>query len=146
MSAQADWSYLRLERRFGRMRRLHLVRRRFIIQNISGFWVTAFLNHPHLSDMIIPRDEDVPWYLVNLEVRERRHARTRCSFKFWNNPFFWNKVFVKEYECRSSGPVVSVASLIRWHQGQGTPCSGTQELGHCSQLLQRVLTEQPPRG
>lgn len=49
MSAQADWAYLQLERRFGRM---HLALRSFFIQNIPGFWVTTSLNHPQLSAMI----------------------------------------------------------------------------------------------
>uniref|UniRef100_A0A8C5JYC7 TSPY-like 3 n=1 Tax=Jaculus jaculus TaxID=51337 RepID=A0A8C5JYC7_JACJA len=123
VSAQADRAYLQLERRFGRMRRLHLARRSFIIQNIPGFWVTAFLNHPQLSAMISPRDEDMLSYLMNLEVRELRHTRTGCKFKFrfWSNPYFRNKVIVKEYECRSSGRVVSVATRIRWHRGQEPP-------------------------
>ncbi|XP_062962114.1 putative testis-specific Y-encoded-like protein 3 [Cynocephalus volans] len=123
VSAQADRAYLRLERRFGRMRRLHLARRSFIIQNIPGFWVTAFLNHPQLSAMISPRDEDMLCYLMNLEVRELRHTRTGCKFKFrfWSNPYFQNKVIVKEYECRSSGQVVSIATRIRWHRGQEPP-------------------------
>lgn len=123
VSAQADRAYLQLERRFGRMRQLHLARRYFIIQNIPGFWVTAFLNHPQLSAMISPRDEDILWYLMNLEVWELRHARTGCKFKFrfWSNPYFRNKVIVKEYECRSSGRVVSIATRIRWHRGQEPP-------------------------
>lgn len=123
VSAQADRAYLQLERRFGRMHRLHLARRSFIIQNIPGFWVTAFLNHPQLSALISPRDEDMLCYLMNLEVRELRHARTGCKFKFrfWSNPYFRNKVIVKEYECRSSGRVVSIATRIRWHRGQEPP-------------------------
>lgn len=125
MSAQADGAraYLPLERRFGRMRRLHLARRSFIIQNIPGFWVTAFLNHPQLSTMISPRDEDMLGYLINLEVRELRHTRTGCKFKFLfgSNPYFQNETIVKEYECRPSGRVVSKATRIRWHRGQEPP-------------------------
>ncbi|XP_059979330.1 putative testis-specific Y-encoded-like protein 3 [Lagenorhynchus albirostris] len=123
VSAQAGRAYLRLERRFGRMHRLHLARRSFIIQNIPGFWVTTFLNHPQLSAMISPRGEDMLCYLMNLEVREHRHARTGCKFKFsfWSNPYFRNKVIVKKYECRSLGRVVSIASRICWPWGQEPP-------------------------
>ncbi|XP_021049679.1 putative testis-specific Y-encoded-like protein 3 [Mus pahari] len=122
-SAQADGAHLQLVRRFGRMRRLHLARRSFIIQNIPGFWVTAFLNHPQLSTMISPRDEDMLGYLMNLEVRELRHSRTGCKFKFLfgSNPYFRNEVIVKEYECRASGHVVSIATRILWHRGQEPP-------------------------
>lgn len=123
MSAQSDGAHLQLVRRFERMRRLHLARRSFIIQNIPGFWVTAFLNHPQLSAMISPRDEDMLGYLMNLEVRELRHTRTGCKFKFLfgSNPYFRNEVIVKEYECRSSGRVVAIATRIRWHRGQEPP-------------------------
>ncbi|XP_047394511.1 putative testis-specific Y-encoded-like protein 3 isoform X1 [Sciurus carolinensis] len=123
LSGQADRAHLLLERKFGRMRRLHLARRSFIIQNIPGFWVTAFLNHPQLATMISPRDEDMLGYLMNLEVRELRQARSGCKFKFrfWSNPYFENKVIVKEYECRSSGRVVSIATRIQWHPGQEPP-------------------------
>ncbi|XP_027630079.1 putative testis-specific Y-encoded-like protein 3 isoform X2 [Tupaia chinensis] len=93
VSAQDDRAYLWLQGRFGRVRRLHLARRSFIIQNIPGFWVTAFLNHPQLAALISPRDEDMLCYLMNLEVRELRHTRTGCKFKFrfWSNPYFRNK-------------------------------------------------------
>ncbi|XP_045385424.1 putative testis-specific Y-encoded-like protein 3 [Lemur catta] len=121
--AQAERAYLGLQRSLGRMRRMHLARRSFIIQNIPGFWVTAFLNHPQLSTLISPRDEDMLCYLMNLEVRELRHARSGCKFKFrfWSNPYFRNKVLVKEYECRAPGQVVSIATRIRWHRGQEPP-------------------------
>lgn len=100
VSTQADKAYLQLERRFGRMCWLHLARRSFIIQNIPGFWVTTFLNHPQLSAVISPQDEDTFFYLMNLEVRKLRHAKAGCEFKypFWSNPYFQNKVIVKEYE------------------------------------------------
>lgn len=43
VSAQANRAYLRMEHSSGRTRQLYLVPRSYIIQNISGFWVTAFL-------------------------------------------------------------------------------------------------------
>ncbi|EPY85025.1 hypothetical protein CB1_000408012 [Camelus ferus] len=43
--------------------------------------------------MISPRDEDMLCYLMNLEMRELKHTRTGCKFKFsfWSNPYFRNK-------------------------------------------------------
>nr|XP_017533370.2 testis-specific Y-encoded-like protein 4 [Manis javanica] len=120
VNAQADRAFLQLERKFGRMRRLHMQRRSFIIQNIPGFWVTAFRNHPQLSPMISGQDEDMMRYMVNLEVEELKHPRAGCKFKFifQSNPYFRNEGLVKEYERRSSGRVVSLATPIRWHRGQ----------------------------
>ncbi|CAD7678258.1 unnamed protein product [Nyctereutes procyonoides] len=120
VNAQADRAFLQLERKFGRMRRLHMQRRSFIIQNIPGFWVTAFRNHPQLAPMISGRDEDVMRYMINLEVEELKHPRAGCKFKFTfqGNPYFRNEGLVKEYERRSSGRVVSLSTPIRWHRGQ----------------------------
>ncbi|CAO2628027.1 Testis-specific Y-encoded-like protein 4 [Lemmus lemmus] len=120
VNAQADRAFLQLERKFGRMRRLHMQRRSFIIQNIPGFWVTAFRNHPQLSPMISGQDEDMMRYMINLEVEELKHPRAGCKFKFifQSNPYFRNEGLVKEYERRSSGRVVSLSTPIRWHRGQ----------------------------
>ncbi|XP_037698100.1 testis-specific Y-encoded-like protein 4 [Choloepus didactylus] len=120
VNAQADRAFLQLERKFGRMRRLHMQRRSFIIQNIPNFWVTAFRNHPQLSPMISGQDEDMLKFMTNLEVEELKHPRAGCKFKFvfQGNPYFRNEGLVKEYERRSSGRVVSLSTPIRWHRGQ----------------------------
>ncbi|XP_010596130.1 testis-specific Y-encoded-like protein 4 [Loxodonta africana] len=120
VNAQADRAFLQLERKFGRMRRLHMQRRSFIIQNIPVFWVTAFRNHPQLSPMISDQDEDMMKYMINLELEELKHPRAGCKFKFifQCNPYFRNEALVKEYERRSSGRVVCLATPIRWHRGQ----------------------------
>lgn len=120
VNAQADRAFLQLERKFGRMRRLHMQRRSFIIQNIPGFWITAFRNHPQLSPMISGQDEDIMKFMNNLEVEELKHPRSGCKFKFifQNNPYFRNEGIVKEYERRASGRVVSLSTPIRWHRGQ----------------------------
>ncbi|XP_071074486.1 testis-specific Y-encoded-like protein 4 [Dasypus novemcinctus] len=120
VNAQADRAFLQLERKFGRMRRLHMQRRSFIIQNIPNFWVTAFRNHPQLSPMISGQDEDMLKFMTNLEVEELKHPRVGCKFKFifQGNPYFRNEGLVKEYERRSSGRVVSLSTPIRWHRGQ----------------------------
>ncbi|XP_037698099.1 testis-specific Y-encoded-like protein 1 [Choloepus didactylus] len=119
VNAQADRAFLQLEHKFGRMRRHYLERRNYIIQNIPGFWVTAFRNHPQLSPMIRGQDAEMLRYITNLEVKELRHPRMGCKFKFFfrRNPYFRNKLIVKEYEVRSSGQVVSLSTQIIWRRG-----------------------------
>ena len=119
VNAQADRAFQQLEHKFGRMRRHYLERRNYIIQNIPGFWVTAFRNHPQLSPMIRGQDAEMLRYITNLEVKELRHPRTGCKFKFFfrRNPYFRNKLIVKEYEVRASGRVVSLSTPIIWRRG-----------------------------
>lgn len=118
VNAQADRAFQQLEQKFGRMRRHYLERRNYIIQNIPGFWVTAFRNHPQLSPMIRGQDAEMLRYITNLEVKEFRHPKTGCKFKFFfrRNPFFRNKLIVKEYEVRA-GRVVSLSTPIVWRRG-----------------------------
>ncbi|KFO19249.1 testis-specific Y-encoded-like protein 1 [Fukomys damarensis] len=119
VNAQADRAFQQLEQKFGRMRRHYLERRNYIIQSIPGFWMTAFRNHPQLSPMVRGQDADMLRYVTNLEVKELRHPRTGCKFKFFfrRNPYFRNKLIVKEYEVRSSGRVVSLSTPIVWRRG-----------------------------
>ncbi|XP_053155608.1 testis-specific Y-encoded-like protein 2 [Hemicordylus capensis] len=120
VNQQASRAFAQLKAKFGHMRRPHLERRNLIVQNIPGFWVTAFLNHPQLSAMINDRDEDTLSYMTNLQVEDFTHAKSGCKIKFYfsSNPYFQNEVIVKEFQCGSSGRMVSHSTPIRWWRGQ----------------------------
>lgn len=119
MNAQADRAYLRLSRKFGQLRLHHLERRNLLIQSIPGFWGQAFQNHPQLSSFLNTKDKEVLTYLNRLEVEELGLARLGYKIKFYfsRNPFFQNKVLVKEYGCGPSGQVVSRSAPIQWLPG-----------------------------
>ncbi|XP_008068143.1 testis-specific Y-encoded-like protein 5 [Carlito syrichta] len=119
MNAQADRAYLRLSRKFGQLRLHHLERRNLLIQNIPGFWGQAFQNHPQLSSFLNNQDKEVLSYLNSLEVEELGLARLGYKIKFYfgRNPYFQNKVLIKEYGCGPSGQVVSRSTPIHWLPG-----------------------------
>ncbi|XP_027461353.1 testis-specific Y-encoded-like protein 5 [Zalophus californianus] len=119
MNAQADRAYLRLSRKFGQLRLHHLERRNLLIQNIPGFWGQAFQNHPQLSSFLNNQDKEVLSYLNSLEVEELGLARLGYKIKFYfgRNPYFQNKVLIKEYGCGPSGQVVSRSTPIQWLPG-----------------------------
>ncbi|XP_006096180.1 testis-specific Y-encoded-like protein 2 isoform X1 [Myotis lucifugus] len=120
VNIKAGKAFLRLKRKFIQMRRPFLERRDLIIQHIPGFWVKAFLNHPKISVLISPRDEDIFRYLTNLQVQDLRHISMGYKMKlyFKTNPYFTNMVIVKEFQCNRSGRLVSHSTPIRWHRGQ----------------------------
>lgn len=119
MNAQADRAYLRLTRKFGQLRLHHLERRNLLIQSIPGFWVQAFQNHPQLSTFLNTKDKEILSYMNRLEVEELGLARLGYKIKFYfsPNPYFQNKVLVKEYGCGPSGQVVSRSAPIQWLPG-----------------------------
>ncbi|KAM8786130.1 testis-specific Y-encoded-like protein 5 [Rhynchonycteris naso] len=120
MNAQADRAYLRLSRKFGQLRLHHLERRNLLIQSIPGFWGQAFQNHPQLASFLSTEDKEVLSYLNSLEVEELGLARLGYKIKFYfgRNPYFQNKVLIKEYGCGPSGQVVSRSTPIQWLPGQ----------------------------
>uniref|UniRef100_A0A8C8SW94 Testis-specific Y-encoded-like protein 2 n=1 Tax=Pelusios castaneus TaxID=367368 RepID=A0A8C8SW94_9SAUR len=128
VNEQASHAFHRLKVKFGHMRRPHLERRNHIIQNIPGFWVTAFLNHPQLSAMISDRDEDTLSYMTNLQVEEFTHSKSGCKIKFYfsGNPYFQNEVIIKEFQFASSGRLLSHSSPIHWWRGQDPQAQGAK--------------------
>ncbi|XP_051964543.1 testis-specific Y-encoded-like protein 1 [Xyrauchen texanus] len=116
----------RLEMKLSRQRRPHLDQRSAIIQAIPGFWVTALLNHPHLSAHIDETDEDALSYMINLEIESFKNNKLgyRISFHFRRNPFFQNKVIMKELHLGIEGSPVSFSNPILWHRGQNLVGSG----------------------
>ncbi|XP_051524420.1 putative testis-specific Y-encoded-like protein 3 isoform X2 [Myxocyprinus asiaticus] len=116
----------RLEMKLSRQRRPHLDQRSAIIQAIPGFWVTALLNHPHLSAHIDETDEDALSYMINLEIESFKNNKLgyRISFHFRRNPFFQNKVIMKELHLGVEGSSVSFSNPILWHRGQNLVGSG----------------------
>ncbi|XP_030049880.1 protein SET [Microcaecilia unicolor] len=131
VNERANLAFLGLRRKFGQLRRPHLERRNRIIQNIPGFWVTAFLNHPQLSAMIDDRDEDTLSYMTNLQVEDFTHMKSSCKIKFYftGNPYFQNEVIVKEFQCGPSGRLVSHSTPIRWWRGQDPMGSSRKACG-----------------
>ncbi|KAM6216093.1 testis-specific Y-encoded-like protein 5 [Rhynchocyon petersi] len=131
MNAQADRSYLRLSRKFGQLRLHHLERRNRLIQDIPGFWGRAFQNHPQLSTFLSVKDKEVLRYLNNLEVEELGLARLGYKIKFYfdRNPYFQNRVLIKEYGCGPSNRVVSHTTPIQWLPGHDlqSMCQGNSE-------------------
>ncbi|KFO35251.1 testis-specific Y-encoded-like protein 5 isoform X2 [Fukomys damarensis] len=131
MNAQADRAYLRLSRKFGQLRLYHLERRNTLIQNIPGFWGLAFQNHPQLSSFLNSQDKEVLSYLNRLEVEELGLARLGYKIKFYfgRNPYFQNKVLIKEYGCGPSGQVISRSTPIQWLPGHDlhSVCQGNPE-------------------
>ncbi|XP_077001299.1 testis-specific Y-encoded-like protein 1 [Tamandua tetradactyla] len=118
--ARANRVLFQMERRFGRMRRHYLERRKDLIQDVANFWFIAFSNHPQLSTLLKGQDAEMLRYITSLEVTELAHPRLGNEFKFYfeNNPFFINSVLIKEYELRLPNRLVARSTPIMWREGQ----------------------------
>lgn len=109
----------RLEVKINRQRRPHLDQRSSIAKTIPGFWVTALLNHPHLSAHIDETDEDALSYMTNLEIETFKNNKLgyRIRFHFRRNPYFQNNIIMKELHLGMGGSPMSFSNPILWHRG-----------------------------
>uniref|UniRef100_A0A9L0J499 TSPY n=1 Tax=Equus asinus TaxID=9793 RepID=A0A9L0J499_EQUAS len=116
VSARARRAYSRLKRKISQRRKPHLDRRGAIIRSIPGFWAKRILNHPHVSVLIREQDEDMLSYMLDLEVEEASSPEYRCKLMFFfrSNPYFWNKVIVKEYQLSVAGYRASRSTAVQW--------------------------------
>uniref|UniRef100_A0A8C6V8T1 Testis specific protein Y-linked n=1 Tax=Neogobius melanostomus TaxID=47308 RepID=A0A8C6V8T1_9GOBI len=109
----------RLDVKIYRLRRPHLDQRSSIAKTIPGFWVTALLNHPHLSAHIDETDEDALSYMTDLEVETFKNNKLgyRIRFHFRRNPYFQNNIIMKELHLGMGGSPMSFSNPILWHRG-----------------------------
>ncbi|XP_028266513.1 testis specific protein Y-linked isoform X2 [Parambassis ranga] len=109
----------RLELKISRQRRPHLDQRSSITKTIPGFWVTALLNHPHLSAHIDETDEDALSYMTDLEIESFKNNKLgyRIRFHFRRNPYFQNNIIMKELHLGVAGSPMSFSNPILWHRG-----------------------------
>lgn len=109
----------RLDIKINRLRRPHLDQRSTIAKTIPGFWVTALLNHPHLSAHIDETDEDALSYMTDLEVETFKNNKLgyRIRFHFRRNPYFQNNIIMKELHLGMGGTPMSFSNPILWHRG-----------------------------
>ncbi|XP_069785195.1 protein SET-like [Narcine bancroftii] len=119
LNERASEEILRVERKYGELRRPHFERRNRLIEDIPGFWVTAFLNHPQLSALIDENDEEVFNYMMRLEVEEFEDIKSgfRIKFNFSENPYFENMLLIKEFHLGTGGKPVSQSTPIKWKKG-----------------------------
>ncbi|XP_020492848.1 testis specific protein Y-linked isoform X1 [Labrus bergylta] len=109
----------KLELKISRQRRPQLDQRSSIMKTIPGFWVTALLNHPHLSAHIDETDEDALSYMTDLEIESFKNNKLgyRIRFHFRRNPYFQNNIIMKELHLGMGGSPMSFSNPILWHRG-----------------------------
>ncbi|XP_077572804.1 testis specific protein Y-linked [Stigmatopora nigra] len=119
LEKKSAWLHQRLELKMGRMRRPHLDQRSSITKSIPGFWVTALLNHPHLSAHIDETDEDALSYMTDLEIETFKNEKVgfRIRFHFRRNPYFQNNNILKELHLGLGAKPRSFSNAILWHRG-----------------------------
>ncbi|KAK4370880.1 hypothetical protein RND71_010355 [Anisodus tanguticus] len=94
-----------VEQRYNEIRKPVYDNQNDLINSLSEFWLTAFLSHPVLGDLLTEEDQK----------------------NFKPNPFFENSKLSKTYTVLEDGRTKITATTIKWKEGKGIPNEIVQE-------------------
>lgn len=121
VNEEANEEILEIQQEYVNKRKPVYVRRNKIISEIPNFWLTSFLYHPTIEDLLTEQDKKMLEYLSSVNVEDFKDAtKGYCiTFNFKSNPFFKNKKLTRTIKFLDDGNLRSVGSTIYWKVGKG---------------------------
>lgn len=116
---EANDKVLEIEQTYMEKRRPIYQRRNEVIQKIPEFWLTAFLSHPHLSDLLTEDDQKAFKYLQSVNVEDLGDIKSgyKITFEFVPNPYFEDSKLCKVFRYVDDAAVTDVGNAPHWKDG-----------------------------
>lgn len=116
MNEKASEEILKVEQKYNKLRKPFFEKRNELIKKIPNFWMSAFVNHAQIRSILSTEEEECIQYLKNIEIEEFEDIKSgyRIKFDFAENPYFENRVLVKEFHLASSGDPTCTSTEINW--------------------------------
>ncbi|EYU24381.1 hypothetical protein ABFS82_04G158300 [Erythranthe guttata] len=129
INEEASEKVLEVEQKYNEVRKPAYDRRNEVIKSIPDFWLTAFMSHPALSELLTEEDQKIFKYLSNLEVEDCKDVKSGYSitFHFKPNPFFEDAKLTKTFAFLEEGTTKITATSIKWKEGMGIPNGVVEE-------------------
>ncbi|KAL1553498.1 Asparagine-rich protein (ARP protein) [Salvia divinorum] len=129
INEEASEKVLELEEKYNEIRKPVYDKRNDIIKSIPDFWLTAFMSHPALSELLTDADQKIFKYLSNLEVEDCKDVKSGYSitFHFEPNPYFEDAKLTKTFTFLDEGTTKISATAIKWKEGMGIPIGVSAE-------------------
>lgn len=122
LNEEASEEILKVEQKYNTSRKPLFKKRADIIKRIPNFWVTAFVNHPHISTLLEEVEEEALHYLTSVEVEEFEDIKSgyKIHFHFGSNPYFTNSTLTKEFRLANTGDPTTTSTPIQWKEEKGS--------------------------
>ncbi|KAJ8452342.1 hypothetical protein Cgig2_006147 [Carnegiea gigantea] len=123
INEKASDEVLEVEKKYNEIRKPVYDKRNEIIKSIPEFWLTAFLSHPALSELVTEEDHKIFKYLSSIEVEDSKDVKSGYSitFNFNPNPYFEDTKLTKTFTFLDEGTTKVTATSIKWKEGMGVP-------------------------
>ncbi|KAK7281400.1 hypothetical protein RIF29_09359 [Crotalaria pallida] len=82
INEEASDEVLEIEKKYNEIRKPVYDKRNEIIKSIPDFWLTAFLNHPALGELLNDEDQKIFKYLDSLEVEDHKDVKSGFTITF----------------------------------------------------------------
>ncbi|XP_048557902.1 NAP1-related protein 1-like [Triticum urartu] len=119
VNEEASDKVLEVEQKYNEVRRPVYTRRNEIIKEIPDFWLTAFLSHPMLGELLTEDDQKIFKHLVSIDVDEFQDIKSGYSITlaFSSNPYFEDTKLTKTCSFSDDGKITVKATTINWKDG-----------------------------
>ncbi|XP_024029635.1 NAP1-related protein 2 [Morus notabilis] len=141
VNEEATDKVLEVEQKYNEIRRPVYVKRNDVIKAIPDFWLTAFLSHPALSDLLSDEDQKIFKYLYSLDVEDFKDIKSGYSitFNFNNNPYFEDAKLSKTFTFSDEGTTKISGTTIKWKEGMA---AAFKEVNHEKKGKKQPLVNQ----
>ncbi|PKA59448.1 hypothetical protein AXF42_Ash016471 [Apostasia shenzhenica] len=129
INEEASDKVLEVEQKYNEVRQPVYRKRNEIIQSIPDFWLTAFMSHPALGQLLNEEDQKILKHLTYLDVEESKDLKSgyTITFNFDTNPFFEDTKLSKTYTFFDDGTTKITGTSIQWKDGMGLANGSAQE-------------------
>ncbi|KAF6160029.1 hypothetical protein GIB67_033113 [Kingdonia uniflora] len=119
VNEEASDKVLEVEQKYNEIRRPVYDKRSEIIKTIPDFWLTAFLSHPALSELLNEEDQKIFKHLSSLDVEDFKDVKSGYSISFFfnPNPFFEDTKLTKTFSFSDDGTTMITGTSIKWKEG-----------------------------
>ncbi|KAG4118710.1 hypothetical protein ERO13_D11G034100v2 [Gossypium hirsutum] len=122
INEEASEKVLEVEQKYNHLRKPVYDKRHDIIKSIPDFWLTAFLSHPVLGELLTEEDQKIFKHINSLEVEDCKDLKSGYSitFNFNPNPYFEDTKLTKTFTFLDEGIKIT-ATQIKWKEDMGLP-------------------------
>ncbi|RDY12231.1 NAP1-related protein 2, partial [Mucuna pruriens] len=130
INEEASDKVLEIEQKYNEIRKPAYDKRNEIVKSIPDFWLTAFMSHPALCELLNDDDQQIFKYLTSLEVEDHKDVKSgyKITLDFNPNPYFENTKLTKIFTFFEEGTTKITATPIRWKEGKGIPNRVTHDM------------------
>ncbi|KAJ2557264.1 hypothetical protein EV175_001454 [Coemansia sp. RSA 1933] len=104
-------------------------KREVVISRIPKFWLTCLEKHPIITSLIEMEDAEAISYLQRIAINRsiENPINYKIEFEFAENPYFTNKILVKEFDFSKKDHAKVVNQNIDWKEGKDLTAPAKKE-------------------